>query len=192
MNIDKNKLKIGIWYEDKDGNVIPGMDDIPEPIMKTGVETYHTCFPLQITEHIFTYHDAKKKAKCKHPRKYREKIGGFVKGFKGRKCNCCGSEQVRKSWQPWGRKWDNGTNITPLIDLHTSIGGGNEDVILAMANSGDFTLSEAIIVFANSCERCMNVLAYKYLDGKDGYPEFSEEWEKCNTVCDFCREDMEE
>ncbi len=83
-------------------------------------------------------------------------------------------------------KWDDGTNITPLIDFHTTIGGGNEPLILAMANSGDFTLSEAICVYASACERCANVLAYKYLNGKDGYPEFSEEWAKTNTSCDFC------
>ena len=34
----------------------------------------------------------------------------------------------------------------------------------------------------------MNVLLYKYLDGKDGYEEFSEEWQKCNTVCDWCKD----
>ena len=56
----------------------------------------------------------------------------------------------------------------------------------AMVNSGDFTLEQAIYVYANSCERCMNSLLYKYLDGKDGYPEYSEEWKKCNTQCDFC------
>lgn len=66
------------------------------------------------------------------------------------------------------------------------IGGGNEPVILAMANSGDYTLSEALAVYANACERCSNVLAYKYLNGADGYPEYSEEWKKCGTVCEYC------
>lgn len=66
------------------------------------------------------------------------------------------------------------------------IGGGNEPVILAMANSGDYTLSEALAVYANACERCSNVLAYKYLNGTDGYPEYSEEWKKCGTVCEYC------
>lgn len=80
-----------------------------------------------------------------------------------------------------------GSTITPLIDFHTTIGGGNEDVVLAMVNSGDYRLSEAIAVFGNACERCMNVLAYKYLNGADGYEEYSEEWHKTNTVCDFCK-----
>ena len=52
-----------------------------------------------------------------------------------------------------------------------------------------FTLGEAIIVYANDCERCMNVLCYKYLNGAEGYPEYSEEWKKCNTVCEWCKDE---
>ena len=64
-----------------------------------------------------------------------------------------------------------------------------QECIIAMVNSGDFTLEQAIWVYANSCERCMNSLLYKYLNGKKGYEEFSEEWKKCNTTCDFCKGD---
>lgn len=78
-------------------------------------------------------------------------------------------------------------DTTPLIDFHTSIGGGNQDVIMAMVNSGDYTLQEALVVFSTACERCMNVLTYKYLNGADGYEEYSDEWKKCNTECDFCK-----
>ena len=39
-----------------------------------------------------------------------------------------------------------------------------------------------------SCERCCNVLAYKYLNGKDGYAEYGEEWKKANTECRYCKE----
>ena len=75
----------------------------------------------------------------------------------------------------------------PKSPIEVIIGGGNQEVIMAMVNSGDYALEEALVVYSSACERCMNVLAYKYLNGKDGYPEHSEEWEKCNTVCDFCR-----
>ena len=44
-------------------------------------------------------------------------------------------------------------------------------------------------VFANACERCTNVLLHKYLNGADGYEEYSEEWKKANTVCDWCRDE---
>lgn len=70
----------------------------------------------------------------------------------------------------------------------TTTWSGGQDVILAMVNSGDYTLREAIFIYTRACERCMNVLAYKYLNGKDGYAEGSNEWQKCNTVCDFCKD----
>lgn len=88
--------------------------------------------------------------------------------------------------------WFKGSKRTdgrPDITCSTHIGGGNQDVILAMANSGDYTLAEAMALYASCCERCMNVLAYKYLDGKDGYAEYSDEWKNCNTVCRYCKEE---
>lgn len=55
MEIDKSKLKLGIWYEDENGNLIKPEDDLaceaPE-----GARTYHSCFPLQITEHVYVVH----------------------------------------------------------------------------------------------------------------------------------------
>jgi len=78
-----------------------------------------------------------------------------------------------------------------LMTFTSFIGSGNEDVIMAMVNSGDYTLSEALAVWANACERCMNVLAYKYLNGTDGYEEYSEEWKRCPTECDFCKGETE-
>lgn len=60
---------------------------------------------------------------------------------------------------------------------------------MAMANSGGYTLQEALVVYSTACERCINVLAYKYLNGTDGYEEYSDsdEWKKCNTEYDFCK-----
>ena len=59
---------------------------------------------------------------------------------------------------------------------------------VAMVNSGDYDLSDALAILAQACERCVNVLWNKYLPDEDGYEEFSEEWHKANTVCDFCRD----
>ena len=144
MKIDKSKLKVGSWYEDKDGKFIPSDDSASAP---DRAETAHVCFPLEIrTEHFKLENHTD--------------LDGFT------------------------RRTYNGSGNIGSICVH--IGGGNEPVILAMANSGDYTLSEALAVYANCCERCANVLAYKYLNGADGYAEHSEEWEKCNTVCEFC------
>ena len=184
MKIDKSKLKLGIWYEDGNGNYLGHQGDSVEPI--EGAHTYHSCFPLEVTEHIYISHSAEEKANCKHERKYLRKDNGLIKGLKGRSCTLCGCYQKRKWWQPWGKKWDSGASITPLMDGHVHVGGGNEKIILSMANSGDYTLSEAIAVYSSSCERCSNVLAWKYTNGQEGYEEFSEEWKKTNTECDFC------
>lgn len=134
MNVDKEILNRCIWYEDDEGNV-KTFDYVPERYEVRGM-TYHTLFPLEITENIYRITED---GQYKH-------IG----------------------------------NINHII------GKSNEDVIVAMVNSGDYTLSEAIVLWSQSCERCMNVLAYKYLNGKEGYEEYSYEWEKCNTVCKFC------
>ena len=63
--------------------------------------------------------------------------------------------------------------------------GWSADLALAIFNSGDYTLSEAILISANACERCMNALAHKY--GLDwGYEEYGEEWNKAGTSCKYC------
>lgn len=63
-----------------------------------------------------------------------------------------------------------------------------EELALAMANSGEYTLSQAILVAAQSCERCLNALLNKYKCKQDnGYPEGSEQWNKSNTRCQFCK-----
>lgn len=180
MNTTKCKARSGIWYEDKDGNYLG-----TEPI--EGAYTYHVCFPLEVTEHVYIYHNEKEKRTCKHKRRCLQKDRDIIKGYKGRTCISCGCSQVRKWWQPWGRRWDEGTNTTPLIDFNTHIGSGNDDVILAMVSSGDYRLSEALAVWASACERCMNALAWKYTNGQDGYEEFSEQWEKAGTCCDLCK-----
>lgn len=75
-----------------------------------------------------------------------------------------------------------------MIDFHTTIGGGNVDIILGMVRSGDYSLQEALVTWATACEKCMNTLAYKYTNGDDGYAEYSDKWKRCNTVCDFCKD----
>lgn len=184
MNIDKSKLRIGIWYEDDGGNMYKTNEPFEVPNDKC--KTYHTCFPLQVDENIRGIYN--NKDTCKHPLKYRKRTHGWVKGVKGCECMKCGKDKVGKLWMPFVfMKWNNGKDSYNIMTGHTTIGSGNEDVILAMANSGDYTLSEAIVVFANACERCMNVLAYNYTNGSDGYAEYSDEWKKANTECNFCK-----
>lgn len=138
MKIDKNKLPLGLWFEDDEGNIIP-YDSDKVDYRPEGAVTKHISFPLEIREEVYV-------------------IGSEHKDGK------------------------------PDLTWSTHIGGGNQDVLLAMANSGDYTLAEAMALYASCCERCANVLAYKYLNGKDGYEEYSDEWKNCGTVCRFCKE----
>lgn len=61
----------------------------------------------------------------------------------------------------------------------------SESLVLAMTNSGDYKLSESILIAANMCERCMNSAAYDY-NLNWGYPRNSIKWNKANTSCEFC------
>jgi hypothetical protein len=64
-----------------------------------------------------------------------------------------------------------------------------EDLVFAMAKSGDFGLYQSIFIAANACSRCLNALSYKYLGPTEGYSEDSEEYKNCKTLCDYCRDD---
>lgn len=166
MNIDKYFLDTRAWWEDCDGDVIEvldGISDINESIKSDCGITYHSCFPLEITEHIYNY-----------SWKPKTKLQKFL----------CKSKTLYRILE---KKHCADKTFNHMFDVNYHI--GNEDVIMAMVNSGDYTLSQALTLWTHSCERCMNVLAFKYLDGKEGYPEHSKEWEECNTVCRFCEEE---
>ena len=141
MKIDKSKLKLGLWFTDQEGNVIPQVDDSTP---KNASFAYH-CWPLEI------------RTECYEVRP----DGGY--GNKDR-----------------------------IFTSNAHLCRGTGRLAVAMVNSGDYDLVEALAVLASACERCENVLWNKYLPGEDGYAEGSEEWKRCNTVCDFCREDGED
>lgn len=144
MIIDKSKLKMGIWYEDKEGNCIAHGDEVDAP---QNAETCHVLFPLEVVERIYKLEDYD------------------------------------------GIRTYHGSDL--LLSSTTNICGDGRH-ILQMANSGDFTLKEAIVVYAAACERCANALIWKYSNGEDGYPEYGEEWKRANTFCEFCKAEESE
>jgi hypothetical protein len=161
MNIDLSNMR-KCWWEDEQGNIL----DIDSKRVPTNEEIeeypfYHSCFPCQI-HHSVSYYGY-------HPKgiyKLLIKLP-FLKNYVEKKI---------------------GKTFRDIVTFNTTYKGGS-DCIVAMVNSGDYTLEEAIWVFTTACERCMNVLCFKYLDGKEGYPECSDEWVKCNTICDFCEDE---
>lgn len=66
------------------------------------------------------------------------------------------------------------------------MGDTGEKCVVAMVNSGEYTLREALVVYTTACKRCVNVLINKYLGDTEGYQEYGEEWQKANTQCAFC------
>ena len=179
MNIDKSKLKT-LWYEDENGN---------EVSEDSGTAKYQISrFPLEVSTKHLIFVNKKEVDECKHQHKYIKRTFGWTNGIKGRECQKCHGTQVRKWWQPWGRKWD---AYGSRIAFTGTVNIGDENIILAMANSGDYTLSEAIIAYSMACERCSNELWYKYTNGKEGYAEGSDEWKKCHTQCKWCETEKE-
>lgn len=186
MKIDKEKLKLGIWYEDKEGNMYRNDGyTVGKPNEK--VFSYHVCFPTEVNEKVEFFYD---KDNCKHPLKYRKRTHGWIKGIKGCKCNKCGKTKTGKSYIPFVfMKWDEGCDTYTGFTSNTHLGYMSQKCVVAMVNSGDYELDEALVINATACERCMNVLDRKYLGKEHGYEEYSEEWKKCGTVCDFCKDE---
>ncbi len=185
MLIKKEHLDT-LWYEDKDGNKLPCCD-FDKPYETPEDARYQISrFPNTLSTSHLKLISQKEADKCRHPRKYVVPTWGWIDGIVGRKCKMCGGTQTKKKWRPWPRKW-NGYGSRNIMTANCS---WSEDLVLKIANSGDYTLGEAIIISASSCERCMNALAHKY--GLDwGYEEGSEDWEKCGTSCRFCLGDKD-
>ncbi len=180
MNIDKSKLNT-LWYENETGEKFvslsnDGFSDIPE-----GFVYQHSAFPRTLRHNVLRFVVKGEVEACSHPAENVVKTYGWIDGMEGRECKRCHGTQVKKLADPWPEKWD-AEGSRPFISMEDS---WSEDLVLAMANSGDFTLPEAILASANSCERCMNSLAYQY-DLKWGYEEYSQEWMESNTSCGFC------
>ena len=171
MKIDLTELNMYSWFEDEEGNVYENCPSVSLSKDKPYF-TYHVAEPLCYSEPVdaYTYHPS-----------YLHERNSFYQAMLSFKW-------FRNFMYKWMCKHPDKYSRTfkRIFTGHTHMGKGNEEIILAMANSGDYTLSEAIYVYAKACERCANALAYKYLNGADGYEEYSEEWKKCNTSCRWC------
>lgn len=183
MKIDKKKL-LTLWYENEKGEkFVPDMavEGHPMDQVPDGFVYQHSQFPGYLRHNCYKSIIPEEVESCDHPDDFRKIDHGLIEGYEGHTCDKCGGYQSKNCGEEWPKEWDaNGSR-----DVFSGESGWSEDLVLAMANSDDFTLSEAILASANSCERCMNSLSYKY--GLDwGYEEGCKEWSECNTSCDFC------
>lgn len=72
----------------------------------------------------------------------------------------------------------------------TNLGYGesswSDDVVTAMIRSNEWTAEDALMVYAQACSRCMNVLANHYLGDGEGFKFGSDEYWNTNTCCEMC------
>jgi len=182
VNINKKDLHT-LWYENEAGDkFIPDLegaiDDPPEEFVYQFSQ-----FPNELTLNMLYLVESDKVENCQHPEEAIKATYGWIDGIEGRECTLCNGTQTKKIDEDWPKEWD----AYGSRDVGCGHSSWSEDLVLALANSNDFTLSEAILIAGNACSRCMNALAYEY--GLDwGYPEFSEEWKNTNTECDFCKD----
>ena len=184
MKIEKSMLKT-LWYEDEDGNVIDNPNDEVDP---KGALYLISRFPLEVRETHLKIIRQEDVDKCQHNPEHMKNFNDDYKGYKKRECGDCHGTQTCKEDEPWPDKWE-AYGSREIFAFTNYIGGGFEKEIVGMVNSGDYTLGEAILIESIACERCMNVLAYKYGNKEDGYPEFSDEWKKAGTCCPFCKDE---
>lgn len=68
-----------------------------------------------------------------------------------------------------------------------------QDLVVAMVNSGDFTLADALYTVAHTCDRCRHVLLDKYADylkdpdNKVGYSQADPKFKSNNSRCNYCK-----
>lgn len=184
MIIDKDYDLATSWFQDEEGNRIPQTKEDRDS-MTVPTNAYVQVFKNANTVDTEQYrvNTEKEVEKCKH--EHTRETYGWIDTMEGRECIKCKATQSKKKPEEWSDIWS-----SHEYKYFTSCSSwGDEKTILAMANSGDYTLKEAIILYSSACERCMNSLAHQYLKGEDGYAEYSYEWFRSNTLCDLCHKD---
>lgn len=123
MNIDLKKLEKTHWFEDENGNEIASEE--VDRLIRPGNKAifYRHSFPLEIHDYIDEY--------CYHPK---NPIIKFL----------CRKSQRFYNWISVGKE----RTFKTILDGRTTYGSG-QDCIVAMVNSGDFTLKQAILVYTN-------------------------------------------
>ena len=180
MNIDKSKLYT-LWYENENGDIL-SQEEYMEREDTEGFIYQHSKFPCTLTHRCQKSILPEEVDNCQHPEEYIKRSFGWIDGIEGRECQMCHGEQTRSTNDPWPEEW----RVYGSRELFSGDSTWPEDLVLSMANSKDYSLSESILIAGDCCERCMNALAFKY--GLTwGYEENSEEWKKSKTCCEFCK-----
>lgn len=199
MIINLKKFPI-IWYENHNGDkYIPNLDvdGYPGDNIPKGYVYQHSEFPCDVHHTILKITQEDEVEQCQH--KDVVPTSGWINGVEGRKCQQCQGTQTKNINDSWPEKWCAHGCTTVM----TGTSGYHKNLVVALVNPylkqwlkafirnrfrspKKYPLDKAILIAAKTCERCLNVLLYRYgIDG--GYPEESDEWYRAGTSCDFCK-----
>jgi hypothetical protein len=170
-----------LWYENEHGDRhVPEPGGDPYEAMPEGYKYQVSRFPFQLTTNHLKILQQDEVDACDHPEKYHEVDLGIIDTMEGRECRKCHGYQSKQKGESWPAKWQANGSRSVL----TMNSGYNEDLAVGLVKKG-LSLSEAIIVAAGACERCMNVLADEV--GLDwGYARGSEDYNEARTSCGLC------
>ena len=196
MIINESEI-VSLWFENSQGErFVPNYDNnnyTPPPgfIYQHSFNAHeltHKCFKAVLQSEV----DA-----CLHTNV--TPIYGWVPGIEGRECAVCHGTQTRNIKNSWPPKWDAHGSRKVFVGNSSY----SADLVMGMVNPylkqwikslfrnnskppKKYPLHKAIIIVANSCERCLNYLYFKY-GFDDGYPEKSDKWWRAGTRCEFCK-----
>lgn len=196
MNINTSQLHT-LWLENAEGDVWLYPDGEPPGSEPEGFIYQHSKFPCRLTHTILRGVLREEVDACDHPAADVRKTYGWIDGMEGRECARCSGTQVKAEAEPWPEAWDaHGSR-----QLMAGSSGYPRELALALARPSirdrlraalrgyfrlpAYPLDVAIRIAADACERCLNSLLHRYGQG-DGYREFSAQWHKARTSCEFC------
>lgn len=199
MKIDISKLYT-LWYEDENANKYTNIKDYMTEFYHNNydIKYQHSESPNTITHNCLRLIKQPDVDKCKHSNT--KPTYGWIEGIEGRKCLDCHGSQTRRVDDEWSNHW----NGSGSISIFTGTTSYSPDLVLAMSRPSlseilksmlrgyffnkKYTFNNAVLIAARSCEKCVNSLGYKY--GLNwGYKEYSDEWNKSSTSCNFCSVD---
>ncbi len=195
ISINENDLHT-LWYENTKGDKwIPPGDYCGTPDPPKGFVYQVSEFPFMLRRSYLKLVQESEVDSCEH---LEEHIKYWhADGSDKRECRHCSGTQSKFPDEQWPNEWcacgsrdiahghSSWSSDLVLVLSRPGFKEKAKSIIRGYFNNKIYSLNNAIKIAANSCERCMNFLAYKY--GLDwGYKEGFDEWAKCGTRCSFC------
>jgi len=195
MIIDESKLH-SIWYENSNGDKWVPLNSFSD-IEPDGYVYLVSESPTTLNRNYFKNVQKDEVENCDHLDEHIKQTFGWMEGLEGRECKKCKGTQVKNIKESWSNNWRSkgskkimsGNSSWPqdlvIALVRPSFKERIKSILRGYGWNKTYEMSKAILIAANSCERCVNSLSYRY--GLSwGYKEHSSGWDKSGTTCDFC------